>query len=246
MAKSQLIFGKHPVLDAIKGGEQIDKVMLLQGTRGELEIELRKLCRERQIPIVMTPERKLDFIVKGKNHQNVVAFISPIRFHNIEDIVPHVFEKGEMPLFLILDGVTDTRNFGAIVRSAEVFGVHAIIVPMRGSAKIGADAMKTSAGALLNVPICKTNSLVNTITFLRNSGIQVYASDLKAKKTIDELDFKDPVALVIGSEDEGTSHAVLTRTNDNFLIPQIGQTDSLNVSVSAGVMLYEAQRQRKS
>lgn len=245
MAKSQLIFGKHPVLDAIKSGEQIDKVMLLQGTRGELEIELRKLCRERHIPIVMTPQRKLDFIVKGKNHQNVVAFISPIRFQNIEDIVPHVFEKGEVPLFLILDGITDTRNFGAIVRSAEVFGVHAIIVPMRGSAKIGADAMKTSAGALLNIPICKTNSLVNTITFLRNSGIQVYASDLKAKKTIDELDFKDPVALVIGSEDEGTSHAVLTRTNANFLIPQLGKTDSLNVSVSAGVMLYEAQRQRK-
>lgn len=242
--KHQFIYGRHPVVDAIKNGESIDKVLLLRGTRGDLEIELRKLCKEKDIYLSMVPKEKLDHLAKGKNHQSVVAFISPIRFYQIEDMVPLIYERGENPLILILDGVTDTRNFGAIVRSAEVFGVHTIIVPMKGSSQIGSDALKTSAGALLKMPVCKTNSLVNAIEYLQNSGIQVFASDLKASKPINDLDLSGPIALVVGSEDEGISHAISTRANSTFLIPQIGETDSLNVSVSAGVMLYEAQRQR--
>lgn len=242
--KHQIIYGRHPVVDAIKNGESIDKVLLLRGTRGELEIELRKLCKEHNIYISMVPKEKLDHLAKGKNHQSVLAFISPIRFYQIEDMIPLIYEKGETPLFLILDGVTDTRNFGAIVRSAEIFGVHAIIVPMKGSSQIGSDALKTSAGALLKMPVCKTNSLVNAIEYLQNSGIQVFASDLKASKPINDLDLSGPTALVVGSEDEGISHAIGKRADSTFLIPQIGETDSLNVSVSAGVMLYEVQRQR--
>lgn len=244
-SKHQIIFGRHPVVDAIKEGQPVDKVLLLQGTRGELEKELRLLCREKLIPITMTPKAKLDKLTFNKNHQGVIAFISPVRFYQIEDMIPHIFEKGETPLFLILDGVTDTRNFGAISRSAEIFGVHAIIVPLKGSAQIGADAVKTSAGALLKVPVCKVKSLNNTIELLQNSGIQVFASSLEAETPIQKLDFKAPVAIVLGAEDLGVTTGVLRNSDQTFIIPQIGSTDSLNVSVSAGVMLYEVQRQRK-
>ena len=243
-SKHQIIFGRHPVVDAIKEGQPVDKVLLLQGTRGELEKKLRLLCREKLIPITMTPKAKLDKLTFNKNHQGVIAFISPVRFYQIEDMVPHIFEKGETPLLLILDGVTDTRNFGAITRSAEIFGVHAIIVPLKGSAQIGADAVKTSAGALLKVPICKVKSLNNTIEYLQSSGIQVFASSLEADTTIDKLDFNAPAAIVLGAEDMGVTTGVLRNADQTFIIPQIGSTDSLNVSVSAGVMLYEVQRQR--
>ena len=243
-SKHQIIFGRHPVVDAIKEGEPVDKVLLLQGTRGELEKELRLLCREKLIPITMTPKAKLDRLTFNKNHQGVIAFISPVRFYQVEDVVPHIFEKGETPLLLMLDGVTDTRNFGAITRSAEAFGVHAIIVPLKGSAQIGPDAIKTSAGALLKVPICKVKSLNNTIEYLQSSGIQVFASSLEAKDSIDKIDFKSPAVIVLGSEDLGVTTGVLRNANQTFIIPQIGTTDSLNVSVSAGVMLYEVQRQR--
>ncbi len=243
-SKQQLIFGRHPIVDAIKQGEPVDKVLLLMGTTGEVEIQLRNLCQEKRIPITMTPREKLDRLSSGKNHQGVIAFISPVRFYHVEDIVPHIYEKGEIPLLLILDEITDTRNFGAITRSAEIFGVHAIIVPMKGSAKIGADAIKTSAGALLKVPICKVKSLNNTVDFLQDSGFQIFASNLKSKNDISKVDFGGPSAIIIGSEDNGVSTSLLRRADKQFIIPQIGESDSLNVSVSAGVMLYEVQRQR--
>ncbi len=244
MENSTLIFGRHPVVDAIQSGAPLDRVYLQQGTRGDFEKELRHLCREHDIPLQYVPKERLSKMVKG-NHQGIVAYLSLLTYHRLESLVPFLFETSETPpLLLLLDGVTDVRNFGAIARSAEVCGAHALVVPKSGSALINADALKTSAGALTRIPVCRENSLVAAVEYLQNAGVQVFASDLQAEKLIFELDFTVPTALVIGSEDEGVQEAILRRVTERFKIPQAGETDSFNVSVAAGIMLYEAVRQR--
>lgn len=245
MQKNQptLIYGRHPVVDAARSGAPIDKIFLQQGTRGELEKELRHLCRELDIPLQVAPKERLDKFTKG-NHQGVLAFLSLITYHRIEDVLPGVYEQGEVPLLLILDGVTDVRNFGAIARSAECCGVHAIIIPQKGSAQINADAMKASAGALSKIPVCRESSLVNVVNYLRSSGVRLLAADLEAKRPVFQTDLTVPVALVMGAEDEGISHAVARMMDERFIIPQKGSTDSFNVSVAAGIALYEVLRQR--
>lgn len=241
---SNIIFGRHPVLDAIAAGKTIDKILLQTGTRGELEKEIRQLSRTHNFAVQFVPKERLSKFAPG-NHQGIVAFVSEIPFFKIEDIVPAIFEKGENPLILILEGVTDVRNFGAIARSAEVCGAHAIVIPTKGSAQINADAVKTSAGALMKIPVCKEPSLVKTIEYLQQSGIQIMASDLQSGKMIYDLDFTTPVAIIVGAEDEGVSRALLKMADGTFIIPQKGTTDSLNVSVATGIMLYEALRQRR-
>jgi len=245
MQKNQptLIYGRHPVVDAARSGAPIDKIFLQQGTRGELEKELRHLCRELDIPLQVAPKERLDKFTKG-NHQGVLAFLSLITYHRIEDVLPGVYEQGEVPLLLMLDGVTDVRNFGAIARSAECCGVHAIIIPQKGSAQINADAMKASAGALSKIPVCREGSLVNVVNYLRSSGVRLLAADLEAKRPVFQTDLTVPVALVMGAEDEGISHAVARMMDERFIIPQKGSTDSFNVSVAAGIALYEVLRQR--
>lgn len=245
MQKSQptLIYGRHPVVDAARAGAPIDKIFLQQGTRGEIEKELRHLCKELDIPLQVAPKERLDKFTKG-NHQGVLAFLSLITYHRIEDVLPGIYEQGEVPLLLILDGVTDVRNFGAIARSAACCGVHAIIIPQKGSAQINADAMKASAGALSKIPVCRENSLVNVVNLLRSSGVRLLAADLEAKRPVFKMDFTVPVALVMGAEDEGISHAVSRMVDERFIIPQKGTTDSFNVSVATGIALYEAMRQR--
>lgn len=237
------IFGRHPVIDAISAGSNFDRIYLQQGTRGDLEKEIRRLCRENDIPLQYVPKEKLNKMVRG-NHQGIAGFLSLLTYQLLENVVPLVFEKGETPLLLLLDRVTDVRNFGAIARSAEICGVHAIVIPKAGSALINADAIKASAGALTRISVCRENSLVTSLEYLHNSGIQVYASDLKSSKMLFDIDLKTPVAVVLGSEDEGVQHALLSRVTDRFIIPQKGETDSFNVSVAAGIILYEAVRQR--
>lgn len=241
---SNIIFGRHPVLDAIAAGKTIDKVLLQTGTRGELEKEIRQLSKEHNFAVQFVPKERLSKFVGG-NHQGILAFISEVPFYKVEDVVPGIFEKGETPLILILEGVTDVRNFGAIARSAEVCGAHAIVIPTKGSAQINADAVKTSAGALLKIPVCKEPSLTRTIEYLQQCGLQVIASDLRASKKIFELDFTVPLAIIVGSEDEGVNRAILKMADHTFIIPQKGETDSFNVSVATGIMLYEATRQRQ-
>ncbi len=245
MAKKDIniIYGRHPVIDAIKAGKAFDKIMLQQGIRGEYEKELRHICRKEDIPLQVVPKERLNRFVNG-NHQGVIGFISLITYQTIEDILPMIFEKSENPLFLILDSITDVRNFGAIARTAEIAGVHAIIIPKKGAALINEDALKTSAGALAKIPVCRESSLVTVIEYLQNSGVQVFASTLDAKDYIFNLDFTIPMALIVGSEDEGVQQSLLTRSDKLFIIPQIGTTDSYNVSVAAGMMLYEVMRQR--
>ena len=241
--KSNIIFGRHPVLEAIQSGKTIDKVIMQQGFKGPLEKEIRQICKAHQIPMQLLPKERITRIVPG-NHQGVIAFLSLIEYQKLEHILPHIYEQSQVPLFLLLDGITDVRNFGAIARTAEVMGVHALVIPRKKSAQINADAIKTSAGALLKIPVCREASIVASIDFLQQSGVQIFASDLMAATPIGQLDFTSPTALVIGAEDRGVSPSILKMVDQRFIIPQIGETDSLNVSVATGMMLYEVIRQR--
>lgn len=247
MAKKDIniIYGRHPIIDAIKAGKAFDKIMLQQGIRGEYEKELRYTCRQYDIPLQVVPKERLNRFTKS-NHQGVIGFISLITYQGLENVLPLIYENSETPLFVILDGVTDVRNFGAIARTAEIAGVHAIIVPKKGAALINSDALKTSAGALTKIAVCRESSLFTVIEFLQNSGVQVFASDLQAEKMSYSLDFTVPTALIIGSEDKGVQEGLLKRADETFIIPQVGTTDSYNVSVATGMMLYEVMRQRMS
>ena len=241
--KSNIIFGRHPVLEAIHSGKTIDKVIMQQGFKGPLEKEIRQICKAHQIPTQLLPKERITRIVPG-NHQGVIAFLSLIEYQKLEHILPLLYEQSKVPLFLLLDGITDVRNFGAIARTAEVMGVHAIVIPRKKSAQINADAIKTSAGALLKIPVCRESSIVASIDYLQQSGVQILASDLQANTLIGKMDFTLPSALVIGAEDRGVSPSILKTVDQQFKIPQVGETDSLNVSVATGMMLYEVIRQR--
>ena len=238
-----LIFGRHPVLDALKSGKTIDKVLLQQGIKGELEKEIRHICKARTIPLQILPKERMNRLMRS-NHQGVICFLSLIEYQQLEAILPLIYEQSEMPLFLLLDGITDVRNFGAIARTAEVMGVHALVIPKKKSAQINSEAIKASAGALMQIPVCRASSIIASIEYLQLSGVQVFASDLQARAVIGKMDFKGPAAIVIGAEGRGVSPSILKVANQTFIIPQTGKTDSLNVSVATGIMLYEATRQR--
>lgn len=240
---NQMIFGLRAVIEAIKDGKDIESLFIQRGLTGELYGELKSVLREFDIPSQQVPIEKLNRITL-KNHQGVIAFISPITYQKIEDIIPQIFEKGEVPLILMLDGITDVRNFGAIVRTAECSGVHAIVVPKKNSAQINPDAVKTSAGALYKVPICRHDNLLTILRFLKDSGLQIIACTEKTDDLIYRPDYTAPSAIIMGSEDEGVSFELIRNSDYLTKIPMLGQIESLNVSVSAGIILYEAVRQR--
>lgn len=242
-SRQQLIYGRHPVLEALQSGKPVDKVYLLQGTRGEFEKELRLACREHNVPMTMIPKEKLQRLIKG-NHQGVAAQMAAAAYHKIEDLLPFIYEQGQTPLLLLLDGVTDVRNLGAIARSAEICGAHGIIIGHKNSAGLTPDAVKSSAGALSRLPVCREKSLVNTIEFLQNSGLQIAASDLQAKDELAQLDLTVPLCLVLGAEGEGISQGVANAADLRFRLPQVGHLNSFNVSVAAGIMLYESMKAR--
>ena len=241
--KSHLIFGRHPVTEALQSGKPFDKVFLQQGIRGPLEKELRMLCKTHRVPLKVIPKERLDRLAGG-NHQGVAGYVALVHYQQLEDVLPFLFEQEDFPLIVLLDGVTDVRNFGSIARSAECCGVGTLVIPRKGSAQVNAEAVKSSAGALLRIPICRESSIVAAVEMLQLSGVSVYASDLKADGPIMDMDFTGPVALVLGAEGDGVSEAVLRKVDKRFVIPQRGETDSFNVSVAAGIMLYEVLRQR--
>ncbi len=238
-----VIYGRHPVTDAIAAGKTIDKVLLQQGIRGEFEKEIRQLSREHGFPVQIVPKEKLNKVVRG-NHQGVVGFISLAPYYKLEDVLPSIFERSETPLLVLLDGVTDVRNFGAIARSAELTGAQALVTSLKGSAQLNAEAMKASAGALAKIPVCRETSIMAAVELLQMSGIRVVAGDLQADKAVFEVNFNQPIAVIIGSEGEGVQPALLRKADELFKIPQAGVTDSFNVSVATGIILYEALRQR--
>ena len=240
---NQQVFGIRAVIEAIDSGKEIESLFVQRGLGGPLFLELKQLLKEHDIAYQQVPVEKLNRMTR-KNHQGVIAVISPITYQRIEDIVPLIYERGEVPFLLILDGITDVRNFGAIARTAECVGVHAIIVPKKGAAEINPDAIKTSAGALYKINVCRHDSLSKTAKFLQESGIQLVACTEKTNKDLYEPDYTAPTAFVLGSEEHGISDELIRIADHLAKIPMVGSIASLNVSVSAGVALYEAVRQR--
>ena len=243
MKEKEMIFGIRAVIEAAEAGKDIDKVLVKRELSGELFKELQEVLRRYEIPMQKVPLERIDRITR-KNHQGVIAFTSAVTYQKLEQIVPFLYEQGKNPFIVVLDGITDVRNFGAIARTCEVAGVDAIVIPARGSVSVNADAIKTSAGALHTLPVCRENNLKEAVVFLKNSGIKVVAATEKAAKNHTESDLSVPVAILLGSEDEGVSTEILRITDDLVKIPQFGTIQSLNVSVAAGVMIYEVIRQR--
>ncbi|MFD1256690.1 23S rRNA (guanosine(2251)-2'-O)-methyltransferase RlmB [Mucilaginibacter terrae] len=243
-SNNQFIFGIRAIIEAITSGKEIETLYVQRGLTGDLYQELKKVVAEHEISAQFVPVEKLDRMTP-KNHQGAVAVISPIIYHKIENIIPEIYEKGEVPLILLLDSVTDVRNMGAIARTAECAGVHAIVVPGKGSAQINADAVKTSAGALYKIPVCRHDNFVQTVKFLQESGLQIVCCTEKTNDYIYKPDYTAPTAIVMGSEDEGIRNELIRTADYLAKIPMFGEIESLNVSVSAGVILYEAIRQRQ-
>jgi 23S rRNA (guanosine2251-2'-O)-methyltransferase len=241
--EKDMIFGIRAVIEAVQAGKDIEKILMRRDMTSELSRELFNALTGRKVPVQYVPIEKLNRITT-KNHQGVVAFISPVTYQNIEDIIPGIYEEGRMPFIVVLDGVTDIRNFGAIARTCECAGVDAIVIPTKGGAAINADAVKTSAGALLTIPVCREENLGNALKFLVSSGIKLVAASEKATKNYTEATLKEPIAIVMGSEDEGVNPDHLRLCDEMVSIPMLGAIGSLNVSVAAGVLIYEAVRQR--
>lgn len=243
MDKSQYIFGIRAVMEAIEAGRDIDKVLIRRDLGGELAKELNELIKRYGIVCQRVPLEKLNRITM-KNHQGAIALLSPVSYYRLADVVPSLYDEGCVPFIMVLDGITDTRNFGAIARTAECAGVDTIVIAERGSVSVNADAVKTSAGALLHLPVCREKSIAEAVRFLRESGIKVVGATEKARLDYTHTDMKVPVAIVMGSEDTGISPEVLRECDELACIPIMGKISSLNVSVAAGVMMYEGVRQR--
>lgn len=242
-SKKNIIAGRNPVTEALRSGQLIDKILLFRNAGGEAIREIEELARSLQVPVQRVPVEKLNSITNIQ-HQGIIAYKSGVRYHDLQQVIDFVTGRGEAPLFLMLDGVTDVRNIGAIARTALCCGTHAIIIPDKGVAALNEDAMKTSAGALEKMMICRVNSLLKTVDDLHWNGIQVYTSEMKASKKLSELNLTIPCCIVMGSEEKGVEGKIATAADERFKIPMQGDFDSLNVSVAAGIILYESIRQR--
>lgn len=237
------IYGIRAVIEAILTGKQIDRVFIKNDLTGELSSELFNLIRKYHIVAQRVPVEKLNRITK-KNHQGVVATLSAVEYHNLGNVVTSLYDEGILPFVVVLDGITDVRNFGAIARTAECCGVNALVVAEKGSVSVGADAVKTSAGALLSLPVCRERSIASAVQFLKESGFNVVAVSEKANCNYTLADYTGPIALVMGAEDTGISNDVMRLCDTQVSIPMFGHIGSLNVSVAAGVLMYEVVRQR--
>lgn len=242
--QDQFIFGIHAIQEALNAGKEVDRVLVRRGVGSDLLKQLLGELNRRDIPIQQVPVEKLNRITR-KNHQGVIAWLSQLTYSDITLLLPAVFESGEEPLVLVLDAISDVRNFGAIARTAECAGVHAIVIPASGSAAINPDAIKTSAGALHRIPVCRHKNLPYVIRFLRESGLKIFAATEKAEEELYGTDMTGPAAVILGSEDRGISNALLKDADSWVSIPMKGTISSLNVSVAAGVMLFEVNRQRQ-
>lgn len=242
MGKNNLIFGIHPLIEALEAGREIDKILLKRGLRSSEVSHIMDVAKERTIPVQIVPEERLTRLTR-KQHQGVIAFISEIEYTQLDQLIPMLYEEGRSPFVVLLDGLTDVRNFGAIARTAECAGVDAIIIPERGSVSVTADAVKTSAGALHRIPVCRVSSIQAAVTLLQENGIQIVAASEKAVDIYTESELSLPLGLVLGAEDHGVSQDVLCRADKIVRIPQVGAIGSLNVSVAGGILIYEVVRQ---
>ncbi len=243
MKEKDMIFGIRAVIEAAKTDKEFDKIFVRRDMSNELTRELYAALQGRQVPIVKVPAEKLNRITM-KNHQGVIAFITPLTYQRIEDIIPMLYEEGKTPFVAVLDGITDVRNFGAIARTCECAGVDAIVVPLKGGAAANADAIKTSAGALLKIPVCREPNLTEALKFMRASGLSVVAATEKAAQSYTTADYNRPLALLMGAENTGISPENLRLSDQMVRIPLHGTIGSLNVSVAAGVLIFEALKNR--
>ncbi len=243
MKRTDVIFGLRAIIESVEAEKPINKVFLQKGLSGELYKQLESLVRKKKIPVSYVPPEKLNKL-SPNNHQGAVALISPVAFQDFNELMGQVFNTTKKPLLLLLDQVTDVRNFGAIIRSAECAGVHGIIVPKTGSAPINSDTVKTSAGAVFNIPIAKVDHLKDAIYYLQGSDIQTVAATEKTEQTLYSVDLTKPTAIILGAEDKGISPAILKLVDQKAKLPLLGNIESLNVSVACGVFLYEVVRQR--
>lgn len=241
--KNEMIFGARAVIEAIQAGKEIEKILIKKDIKSELSRELFAAVKDTLIPVQRVPVERINRITK-KNHQGVIAFISPITYERTENLVPFLFEQGKNPMMIMLDGVTDVRNFGAIARTCECAGVDAIIIPSKNSVSVNADAIKTSAGALHTLPVCRENNLTETIRFLKESGFKIIAATEKGDYDYTKANYKDPVCIIMGAEDTGVPYEHLALCDEWVKIPLFGNIESLNVSVAAGILIYESVKQR--
>lgn len=243
MEKSDYIFGLRAVMEAIEAGKEIDKIFIAKDLQGQLASELIQLARRNRVVMQRVPAERINRITR-KNHQGVLAMMSAVTYHRLDHLVPELYEAGILPFIVMLDGITDVRNFGAIARTCECAGVDAIVIPEHGSVSVGGDAIKTSAGALHHIPVCRVPSMPWAVKFLRENGYNVVAVTEKSDLNLTECSYVDPVAIVMGAEDIGISPEVLKQCTNRAGIPMFGKIGSLNVSVAAGVAIYEVVRQR--
>lgn len=241
--ESDCIFGLRPVIEAVKAGKQIDRLLIRQGLQGPLYHELMSEVRKHNIVYQIVPLERIELVTR-KNHQGVLAWLALIEYQSVSNLLPMIFDNGENPLIVVLDGISDVRNFGAIVRTADCMGAHAVLIPEKGSARITADAIKASAGALHSFPVCREKSIVKSVEYLRNSGLKIITATEKTGANISEATLTGPCALIMGSEDVGISRELLAMADLQVKIPMTGRIASLNVSVASGILLYEIKRQR--
>ncbi len=239
------VFGFRAVIEAIESGKEIEKIYLKKDAQSDLTKELYATVKGHNIPVIRVPVEKIERITK-KNHQGVLAFISPIEYQRITQIIPKLYEDAKSPFIVILDGVTDVRNFGAIARTCECAGVDAIVTSQTNTAPVNADAIKTSAGALLSIPVCREHNLEYIVNFLKDSGLKIIAASEKAVQDYTAISYTEPIAIVMGAEDKGISPEILALCDEHVRIPLLGNIQSLNVSVAAGILIYEAVKQRGS
>lgn len=241
--EKEMIFGIRAVIEALDAGKVLDKVLLRRDMSSTIGRELLQKLEGTTTPVQKVPVEKLNQFT-DKNHQGVIAFLSPIEFYRVEDMVQSLFDEGKTPLLMVLDGITDMRNFGAIARTCACAGVHALIIPTRGCVSINGDAIKTSAGALHTLPVCKVDNLQNCLAYLRDSGLRIVAATEHTDTCYTDVDMTAPTAIVMGSEEKGIYEENLKLATDRVRIPMTNAIESLNVSVAAGIMIYEAVRQR--
>jgi len=241
--KQEMVYGIRPVMEAIDSDKEVEKVFVQKGLQSSVLRELLNLLREREIPYQIVPIEKLNRISR-KNHQGVIAYVSPIHFYNIENLMPGIYEQGREPFVLVLDRITDVRNFGAMLRTAECSGIDAVVIPSKNSAQLNSGTIKSSAGAIFKVPVCRSENLKNTLDFLKNSGLKIVAATEKSDSTLFDSELTGPLAIIMGSEGDGVSEEYLKRSDMKVKIPILGEIESLNVSVATGIILFEVVRQR--
>ena len=243
MEKNEYIFGLRAVIEAIEAGKELDKVLIEKDLSSDMADDLFRAAREKNVIVQRVPVEKINRITR-KNHQGVLALLSPVSYHSLDTLLPSLYEQGSLPFIVVLDGITDVRNFGAIARTCECAGVDAIVIPERNSVSVNGDAIKTSAGALMHLPVCREKNILSAVKMLKESGCTIVGASEKGAVNYTTIDYTSPVAVVMGAEDKGISNDVLKMCDSFAAIPEFGNISSLNVSVAAGIMIYEVVRQR--